>query len=128
MKQAVALTLSTLLAAPALAAIAPPPRPAQPQPYVPPQAIEEDRSCLDIVVEHSRPDAEILLRNTCALRVNFALCVRRSDDAQGAISRGSLSPSAVYGEPVRFTPQTKTFTHQATFCSGVTCKVAAPDC
>ena len=128
MKLAVGLGLSIALGLPALAAITPPPKSPPPQPYVPPQTVEEDRSCLDVMVERIDPDAEIMLRNTCALRVNFALCVRRSDDAQGAVSRGSLSPTAVHGELVRFTPQTKTFTHKAAFCSGITCKVAAPEC
>jgi hypothetical protein len=120
---------SLALTGPALAAAPSGPPPTAPRPYEPPKAqVESDPTCLAETVESSRPNASILLRNTCAIRVNFALCIRRSDEAKGQISHGSLAPAAVYGQDVAFTPKTQHFTHRATFCSGLICEVADPDC
>jgi len=120
---------SLTLAVPALAAAPSGPPATAPRPYEPPKAqIESDPTCLAETVDSARPNASILLRNTCAIRVNFALCVRRSDEAKGQVSHGSLAPAAVYGQDVAFTSKTQHFTHRANFCSGLTCEVADPEC
>ena len=101
----------------------------EPKPYAPPKVqIDEEPSCLTLTIQRGGQGASVLLRNTCALRVNYALCVRRSDDAQPSISKGSLSPAAVDEQPVPFTSKTKTFAHAETFCSGIVCEVATPEC
>jgi len=101
----------------------------RPRTYEPPKAqIDSDPTCLAETVESTRPNAGILLRNTCAIRVNFALCVRRSDEAKGQVTHGSLAPAAVYGQGVTFTPKTQHFTHRANFCSGLICEVTDPEC
>jgi hypothetical protein len=120
---------SLVMAWPTLAAAPSAPPPTATRPYEPPKVqVESDPTCLAETIESARPTASILLRNTCAIRVNFALCVRRSDDAKGQVSHGSLAPAAVFGQDVAFTPKTQHFTHRANFCSGLTCQVADPDC
>ena len=105
------------------------PIPIQPRTYEPPKVqVEGDPTCLAETIDSARPNASILLRNTCAIRVNFALCIRRSDEPKGQVSHGSLAPAAVYGQDVAFTPKTQHFTHRANFCSGLTCEVADPEC
>ena len=105
------------------------PTPIVPRQYEPPKTqVDEDPACVVSVVQPKAPTANILLRNVCAVRVNFALCVHRSDDQQPTVTRGSLSPAAVYDQDVPFTSKTKTFTHRSNFCAGLTCEVAAPDC
>jgi len=105
------------------------PIPIQPRTYEPPKVqVDGDPTCLAETVESTRPNASILLRNTCAVRVNFALCIRRSDEAKGQVTRGSLSPAAVYGQDVPFNAKTQHFTHKANFCSGLVCEVTEPDC
>ena len=124
------LTAALVLAlgAPALAAVTPPPQSVAPRPYEPPKAdTGEEPSCLAETIE-SGPKAGILLRNTCALRVNFMLCVRRSDETKGVVTQGSLAPAAVYAQDVPFTAKTRHFTHRANFCPGLTCEVTVPDC
>jgi hypothetical protein len=112
-----------------MAALPPAPPQTQTRNYEPPKAqVDEEPNCLATTVEPKEPHAGILLRNACAVRVNFALCVRRSDDAKPLITHGSLSPAAVYGQDVAFTPKTRNFTHRSNFCSGLTCEVAEPDC
>jgi hypothetical protein len=117
------------LAGPALAAVTPAPPPPAPRPFLPPKAeLGEEPSCLAETID-SAPNAGILLRNTCAIRVNFLLCVRRSDEAKGTVTRGSLAPEAVYSQDVPFTAKTRHFTHRAHFCPGITCEViTVPDC
>lgn len=125
------LTLAALalICGPALAATPVAPPPAAPRPYEPPKAqLAEEPSCLAETVQSDRADAGILIRNTCALRVNFALCVRRSDDTASTITRGSLSPADVYQQAVKFGSKTQTFHHASTFCPGLTCQVADPTC
>lgn len=129
LRAALAAALALGLGGAAAAAVTPAPRPPAPQLYAPPQlAPEEDRTCLGVRVETDQVDAEILLRNNCALRINFALCVRRADEAGVQIATGSLSPAAVHGEIVRLGARSQAFTHRANFCSGVMCKVAPPEC
>jgi hypothetical protein len=118
-----------LAAGPGWAALPDPPPPPQPRQYEPPKAqVEEDPACVAVVVQPKEPNANILLRNVCEIRVNFALCVRRSDDERPTLTRGSLSPAAVYDQDVPFTPKTRNFTHRSSFCAGVTCEVEEPDC
>lgn len=125
---AAALMLLPLAAGPALAAVTPPPKAPTPQTYELPQLVaEEDRSCLEITVAPAQGGSEILLRNGCALRVNWALCVRRQDEPP-TLAHGSLSPAAVAAETVAQASREKTFTHRASFCSGITCKVVDPEC
>jgi hypothetical protein len=101
----------------------------EPKPYEPPKVLVEDTaSCLAVTVERSRQGATIFLRNTCAIRVNWSQCIRRSDDARPLISKGSLSPAAVDEQLIPFTSKTKTFAHSETFCSGLMCEVATPEC
>jgi hypothetical protein len=87
-----------------------------------------DPSCLAETVTSGSPDAEISLRNACALRVNFALCVRRADESTGRVTTGSLSPADVYSQTVKLGSASRTFHHQANFCPGLTCQVAPPAC
>jgi hypothetical protein len=113
----------------ALAATTPPKPLGQPRPYEPPRVqVGEDPSCLAVTVERTGRGATILLRNVCALRVNWALCVRRSDDAKPMLAKGSLSPAAVGEQVIPFTSKTKTFAHAETFCTGIICEVATPEC
>lgn len=120
--------LAAGLAGVATAAVKPAPTRAAPQPYAPPQAVgEEESSCLDVAVE-SGPPGQIHLRNTCAVRINFALCLRRSDQSKGALSKGSLSPADVYSTLTPPSAPGRTFTHRANFCSGLLCQVVEPDC
>jgi hypothetical protein len=113
----------------AFAATTPPKPIGQPQPYEPPKVqVEDTASCLEVSIERGGHGALIYLRNTCALRVNWSMCVRRSDDKKPMIAKGSLSPAAVDEQAVVFTSKTKTFAHAETFCSGVMCEVATPEC
>ena len=115
-------------AAPALAAVTPPAQNPTPRPYQPAQAeLGDEATCLAETID-SGPKAGILLRNTCALRVNFKLCVRRSDETKGVVTQGSLAPAAVYAQDIPFTAKTRHFTHRTHFCPGLTCEVEAPDC
>ncbi|MDB5452850.1 MAG: hypothetical protein JWO33_1428, partial [Caulobacteraceae bacterium] len=108
--------------------VTPPPPAASPRAYAPPKAeVGEEPTCLAETIA-SAPNAGILLRNTCPLRVNFALCVRRSDEDKAQVTKGSLSPAAVYAQDVPYTPKTQHFTHRANFCPGLMCEVAVPDC
>jgi hypothetical protein len=100
-----------------------------PRPYAPPKVqVEDTASCLAVTIERGGRGATIMLRNVCALRVNWAMCVRRSDDRKPMIAKGSLSPAAVAEEIVLFTAKTRTFAHSQTFCSGIVCEVATPEC
>jgi hypothetical protein len=124
----VLILAAVALAGPALAAPSAP-IPIQPRTFEPPKAqIESDPTCLAETVESGKPNASILLRNTCAIRVNFSLCVRRSDEAKGQITHGSLSPAAVYGQDIVMGGKAQHFTHRANFCSGLVCEVVDPDC
>lgn len=128
MRRIAVLLALAAVAGPAMAGVTAPPQTVT-RPYEPPKAqIEDDAACLVEEVAAKAPDPGLLLRNTCAVRVNFALCVRRSDDAKPEVTKGSLSPAAVYARDVAFTAKTKHFTHRANFCPGLTCEVAEPDC
>jgi hypothetical protein len=122
--------LATLtLAGSAVAAVSPAPQTPAPRPYQPPKAeLGDEPTCLAETVD-SAPNAGILLRNTCAIRVNFILCVRRSDETTSTVTRGSLAPEAVYSQDVPFSAKTRHFTHRAHFCPGITCEVTTvPEC
>ena len=128
-KLVVAAAASLMLGSGALAATTPPKPLGEPKPYAPPKVqLDEDPSCLAVTIERKAKGATILLRNTCALRVNYALCIHRSDDAKPMFAKGSLSPAAVDEQPISFTSKTKTFAHAETFCSGIVCEVATPEC
>jgi hypothetical protein len=102
---------------------------AQPKPYEPPtMRLDEDPSCLALTIDRGAKAATVLVRNTCALRVNWSMCVKRSDDAAPTFAKGSLSPAAVDEHLIPFTSKTTTFAHAETFCSGLTCEVATPQC
>ena len=124
------IAAALLAIGPAAQAATTPPKPiGEQKPYAPPVVqLDEDPSCLALTIQRGGQGASVLLRNTCALRVNYALCVRRSDDAQPMIAKGSLSPAAVDEQPIPFTSKTKTFAHAEAFCSGIVCEVATPEC
>lgn len=89
---------------------------------------EGEASCLSTTVDRKGTQAVIWLRNTCEIRVNYALCVHRSDDAKYTLAKGSLSPGAADDQRVVLSSAAKTFVHKANFCSGIMCVVTEPNC
>ena len=92
------------------------------------QFVEDDASCVATTTQAAKDQTTIWVRNTCPLRINFALCIRRPEDREALVTKGSLSPAAVYDQVVTFKGKGREFKQVTNFCPGLTCEVAEPTC
>lgn len=124
--------LAAVFAAAALPLFAVPPPNAKPasagDPVQKLEMFEEAASCVETRVETNDSGATIFVRNTCPIRVNVAVCVRRPEDKAASVTHGSLSESAVYDVDVAMKGKAREFKKGVTFCPGITCQVTEPEC
>jgi hypothetical protein len=97
-------------------------------PSAPLQMFEDEASCATTTTQAAKDQTTVLVRNTCPLRINFALCIHRPEDREALVTKGSLSPAAVYDQVVTFKGKGREFKQATNFCPGVTCEVAEPTC
>src|SRR4051812_17132423 len=66
------------------------------------QFVEDEATCVATTTQADKDQTTVWVRNTCPLRINFALCIHRPEDREPLVTKGSLSPSAVYDQVVTF--------------------------